>query len=295
MEIGTVHNDTLEEAAHMKRVGGAEFIKRRKCVSSDTLLFERKDHVAVITLNRPAQRNAMNQEMGHALMDCLQQVREDGDIRAAIITGAGGTFSAGADLKERASGGGARQLDNAPAAVIEADPSARWTTMKIEKPLIAAIDGYCLAGGMELALACDIRVCSPEAQFGLPEITRGFFPGGGGPQRLARSIPQSIAMELILTGDRIDAETALRVGIVSRMVSTADLMPTAMKIATRIAGHAPLAVRAAKEVAQSALDETFDQAMRLGGALRWVVGQTDDAKEGPRAFVEKRDPRYQGR
>ena len=264
-------------------------------MSSETVLFELKDHVAVITLNRPAQRNAINQEMSRTLMDHLRRVREDGDIRAAILTGAGGTFSAGADLKERASGGGGRRLDNSPAAVIEADLSARWSTMKIEKPLIAAIDGYCLAGGMELALVCDIRVCSPEAQFGLPEITHGFFPGGGGPQRLARSIPQSIAMELILTGDRIDAETALRVGIVSRMAPSEDLMQAAMKIATRIAGHAPLAVRAAKEVTQAALDETFDQAMRLGGALRWIVGQTDDAKEGPRAFVEKRDPRYQGR
>ena len=264
-------------------------------MGSDTALFELTDHVAVITLNRPAQRNAINQEMSRTLMEYLQRVREDGDIRAAVLTGAGGTFSAGADLKERASGGGARSLDNSPAAVIEADTSARWSTMKFEKPLIAAIDGYCLAGGMELALVCDIRVCSLAAQFGLPEITRGFFPGGGGPQRLARSIPQSIAMELILTGDRIDAETALRAGIVSRMVPAEDLMPTAMQIATRIAEHAPLAVRAAKEVTQAAMDETFDQAMRLGGALRWVVGQTDDAKEGPRAFVEKRDPRYQGR
>jgi E-phenylitaconyl-CoA hydratase len=148
---------------------------------------------------------------------------------------------------------------------------------------------------MELALVCDIRICTPEAQFGLPEITRGFFPGGGGPQRLMRSIPQSIAMELILTGDRIDAETALRAGIVSRMVPKEDLMPTAMKIAARIAGHAPLAIRAAKEVAQAALDETFDQAMRLGETLRWIVGQTEDAKEGPRAFVEKRPPRFAGR
>ncbi|MGH6618712.1 MAG: enoyl-CoA hydratase/isomerase family protein [Alphaproteobacteria bacterium] len=264
-------------------------------MSSDTLLFEREGHVAVITLNRPAQRNAINQEMRRALMDCLQRVREDGDVRAAILTGAGGTFSAGADLKERASGGGGRRHDNAPASVIEADLSAQWSTMKFEKPLIAAIDGYCLAGGMELALVCDIRICTPEAQFGLPEITRGFFPGGGGPQRLARSIPQSIAMELILTGDRIDAETALRAGIVSRVAPAEDLMETAMKIATRIAGHAPLAVRAAKEVALAAMDETFEQSMRLGGALRWIVGQTDDAKEGPRAFVEKRDPRYQGR
>jgi len=270
-------------------------IQGRTGVTTDTLLFERTGHVAVITLNRPAQRNAMNQELSAALMDCLQRVREDEDIRVAILTGAGGTFSAGADLKERATGAGGRHPGNAPAGLIEADPAARWSTMKMEKPLIAAIDGYCLAGGMELALACDIRVCTPEAQFGLPEITRGFFPGGGGPQRLARSIPQSMAMELILTGDRIDAETALRVGIVSRIAPADDLMPTALKLATRIASHAPLAVRAVKEVALAAMDQTFDQAMRLGGALRWVIGQTDDAKEGPRAFAEKRDPRYRGR
>ncbi len=263
-------------------------------MSSDTVSFEIKDHVAVLTLNRPAQRNAINEEMARAIMGCLHRVCEDGDIRVAILTGAGGTFSAGRDLKERAAGGGRKQ-DSSPASVLESDPSARWATMKFAKPLIAAIDGYCLAGGMELALVCDIRVCTPEAQFGLPEITRGFFAGGGGPQRLMRSIPQSIAMELILTGDRIDAETALRAGIVSRMVAQEALMPTAMKIATRIAGHAPLAVKATKEVAQAALDETFDQAMRLGETLRWIVGQTDDAKEGPRAFVEKRAPKYQGR
>jgi enoyl-CoA hydratase/carnithine racemase len=263
-------------------------------VSSDNLLFELKDHVAVITLNRPAQRNAINQEMSRTLTDYLQRVREDDDIRVAIITGAGGTFSAGADLKERASSGGERREDQSPALVIEADLAAKWTTMRVEKPLIAAVDGYCLAGGMELSLICDIRICSTEAKFGLPEIVRGFFPGGGGPQRLAKNLPQSIAMEIILTGDRIDAETALRAGIVSRMVPAGELMPTAMKIAARIAAHAPLAVRAVKDLAQSSQEVTLDQAMRLGGALRWIVGKTDDAKEGPRAFVEKREPNFKG-
>lgn len=261
---------------------------------SDTLLFEVKKHVAVITLNRPAQRNAISQEMSRNLTEFLNRVRADDNIRAAIITGAGGVFSAGADLKERASGDGKRREDLMPATVIEADFSAKWTTMKIEKPLIAAVDGYCLAGGMELSLICDIRICSTEAQFGLPEIVRGFFPGGGGPQRLARSIPQSIAMELILTGDRIDAETALRAGIVSRVVPVKDLMPTALKLANRIAGHAPLAVRAVKEVAVIAMNESFEQGMRFGGAMRWVVGQTEDAKEGPRAFAEKREAEFKG-
>ncbi len=264
-------------------------------MSSEDLLFELKDHVAVITLNRPAQRNAISQAMSRELTEYLQRVREDDDIRVAIITGAGGTFCAGADLKERAASGGERREDQSPATAIEVDLAAKWTTMKIEKPLIAAIDGYCLAGGMELSLVCDIRICSTEAQFGLPEIVRGFFPGGGGPQRLAKSLPQSIAMEIILTGDRIDAETALRAGIVSRMVPAEALMPTAKKLATRIAGHAPLAVRAVKDLAQASQDVTLDQAMRLGGALRWIVGQTEDAKEGPRAFAEKRDASYKGR
>lgn len=263
-------------------------------MSGDTLLFELEGHVAVITLNRPAQRNAISQEMSRTLTEYLQRVRQDDGIRAAVITGAGGCFSAGADLKERAAGGGKRREDQMPATVIETDLAAKWTTMKIEKPLIAAIDGYCLAGGMELSLICDIRVCTTEAQFGLPEIVRGFFPGGGGPQRLARSIPQSIAMELILTGDRIDAETALRAGIVSRVVPPEDLMATAMRLANRIAGHAPLAVRAVKEVALTAMNESFEQGMRFGGAMRWVVGQTDDAKEGPRAFAEKREPDFKG-
>ena len=221
-----------------------------------------------------------------------QRVRHDADIRVAILTGAGGTFSAGADLKERAQGG--RAADMTVASIIEADRTHRFSTIPMEKPLIAAIDGYCLAAGLELALICDIRICTPEAQFGLPEIIRGFFPGGGGPQRLARAIPQSAAMEMILTGDRIDAPAAHQAGLVSRVVPSAELLTTARQIAQRIAGHAPLAVRAVKEVAQAALDETLDQSLRLGGTLRWIVGQTDDAKEGPRAFTERREAQYKG-
>ena len=148
---------------------------------------------------------------------------------------------------------------------------------------------------MELALACDIRICTPAAQFGLPEVIRGFFPGGGGPQRIVRAIPQSMAMELLLTGDRIDAEAAARSGLVSRVVPADELMPTARKLAERIAGHAPLAVRTVKEIATAALDQTLEQSLRFGDSLRWVIGQTEDAKEGPRAFTEKRDPVFRGR
>lgn len=262
-------------------------------MSSDTLLFDLTDNVAVITLNRPEVRNAMNRELSGALQEALRRVREEDDIRVAVITGAGRTFSAGADLKERAQAG--RAADASAASVIEASRTTGFARMAIDKPLIAAIDGYCLAAGFELALICDLRICTPEARFGLPEITRGFFPGGGGPQRLIRAIPQAPAMEMILTGDPVDAAAALRIGLVSRVVPEPDLLPTARQIAQRIAGHAPLAVKAVKEVAQAALDETLDQSLRFGSALRWIIGQTEDAREGPRAFAERRAPHYQGR
>ena len=262
-------------------------------VSSNTLLFDLTDKVAVITLNRPAVRNAMNSELRQALTEALHRVRDEDDIRAAVITGAGRTFSAGADLKERAQVGRAGDAD--VASVIEASRAAGFARLAVEKPLIAAIDGYCLAAGFELALLCDIRICTADARFGLPEIVRGFFPGGGGPQRLVRAIPQAVAMEMILTGDPIDAATALRVGLVSRVVSESELLPTARQIAQRIAGHAPLAIKAVMEVTQAALDETLEQSLRFGSTLRWIIGQTEDAREGPRAFAEKRAPQYRGR
>jgi len=262
-------------------------------MTSDTLLFDLADKVAVITLNRPAVRNALNRELSQVLMEALQRVRTDEDIRVAVLAGAGRTFCAGADLKERAQFG--RAADASVASVIETSRAASFARLPMEKPLIAAIDGYCLAAGFELALTCDIRICTPEARFGLPEITRGFFPGGGGPQRLMRAIPQAVAMEMLLTGDPIDAATALRVGLVSRIVSENELLPTARQIAQRIASHAPLAVKAVKEVAQTALDETLEQSLRFGSTLRWIIGQTEDAREGPRAFAERREPCYQGR
>ncbi len=262
-------------------------------MSSDTVLFDLTDQVAVITLNRPAVRNAMNRELSHALMEALQRVQAEADIRAAIITGAGRTFCAGADLKERAQIG--RAADASVASVIEANQTTGLARMVLEKPCIAAIDGYCLAAGFELALLCDLRLCTPDARFGLPEITRGFFPGGGGPQRLMRAIPQAVAMEMILTGDPIDAPTAQQVGLVSRIVPAEALLATALQIARRIASHAPLAIKAVKEVAYAAMDETLEQSLRFGGALRWIIGQTEDAREGPRAFAERRAPHYQGR
>jgi enoyl-CoA hydratase/carnithine racemase len=268
-------------------------VEQSSSEGTDAVLFTIDDHVATITLNRPEALNAMNRAVSRGIMDGLRRIEDDADIRVGIITGTGRAFCAGADLKERAqneAGGTGVPLGS----VVDHRSGADFATFHPKKPMIAAVNGYCLAGGMELALICDIRLASVGASFGLPEITRGFFPGAGGPQRLARAIPQALAMEMVLTGDPIDAQRALESGLVSRVVAADELQLVAWQIASRIAGHAPLAVRAVKEVAASATDLTLAQSLRLGGSLRWIIGETDDAKEGPRAFAEKRDPEYRG-
>jgi enoyl-CoA hydratase/carnithine racemase len=265
-------------------------------MANDTVLFEVEDHVALITLNRPESLNAMNRELSAALMDALNRVDDDPDIRVGVITGNGRAFCAGADLKERAaSGGGGGAAGDTVSAFLNLRAETAFNTRTSSKPLLAAVNGIAFGGGMELSLSCELRIASEGARFGLPEITRGFFPGGGGPQRLTRMVPQAMAMEMILTGDPIDARTALRIGLVSRVVPDDQLLSEAKQLAGRIAGHAPLAVRAVKEVAMASADMTLPQALRFGGTLRWMIGQTDDSKEGPRAFTEKREPNYEGR
>jgi enoyl-CoA hydratase/carnithine racemase len=225
-------------------------------------------------------------------MASLHRVRDDDSVRVAVLTGTGRAFCAGADLKERARGESDRS--GGPETVLLGLPES-FFTFDAQKPVIAAINGLALGGGLELALACDIRIASSAATFGTPEITRGFFPGGGAPLRLPRLIPRSMAMEMLLTGEPIDAPTALQWGLVSRVVEPDEVLPTAMRMAERIAGFAPLAVRANRELAYATEDMTMQQALRLSSLSRWVVGQTEDAAEGPRAFVEKRDPEYHGR
>ena len=259
------------------------------------VLFEVTDRVATITLNRPESLNAINGAVGRGVMEGLQRIEDDDEIRAGILTGAGRAFCAGADLKERArSGSGGGAAGSSVSGFLNQVPGNAFATFRSTKPLIAAINGHCLAGGLELALICDVRIATPASSFGLPEIVRGFFPGAGGPQKLPRAIPQALAMEMLLTGDPIDAEAALRGGLISRVVPGDELMATAGQIAGRIAGHAPLAVKAVKELAYAAQDIPLDRAMCFGSALRWIIGETDDAKEGPRAFAEKRDPEYRG-
>tara|TARA_B100001093_G_scaffold506788_1_gene566298 strand:- start:362 stop:1153 length:792 start_codon:yes stop_codon:yes gene_type:complete len=261
---------------------------------SDDILFEITEKVGVITLNRPQKKNAMNADILAGLMEMLDRIKNDPEIRAGIITGSGNTFSAGADLKARAQEGGGRAQDKGPAAIVATDFSMDWSTAQIDKPLIAAVDGFCLGAGFELALACDIRICSPDAQFGLPEITLGFFPGAGGAQRLVRNLPQSLAMEMLLIGSRIDGEKAERFGLVSRVLPSDVLIVEALSMARKIASHAPLAVKAVKEISRWSKDHSLEESLRYGNALRWAIGQTEDAKEGPRAFSEKRAPIFKG-
>lgn len=256
----------------------------------DPVLIDVRDHVALITLNRPQSMNAMNATSGALLRSALTRVHADPDIRVGIITGAGDrAFSAGADLKEWARPDATGPSGGTVMEILTVEPADETSTIPVAKPLIAAIHGYCLGGGLELALACDIRIATPEASFALPEVRHGFIPGGGGVPRLLRSIPRSAAMELILTGDRCDAETALRWGIVSRLVPREELLSTAFEIAGRIADNAPLAVRAAKELAGVSSDLPLEKVLRFGGVLRWAVGQTPEAREGPRAFARNHD------
>ena len=258
--------------------------------STTVLEVEVNNRVALLTLNRPESRNAMNTELRSALAQAWKQVRDDDEIRVAVLTGNGVAFSAGADLKERAAG---RSMNGGASDFLL--PSGAPNPAELGKPSIAAINGYCFAGGMELALSCDLRFAAQSAQFGLTEITHGFFPGGGGPQRLMRQLPHAVALDILLTGDRFTAEDAHRLGIVSRLYPDEELMPKTMEIAERMASYAPLAMRALREVAYASPDLPIERALRFGSSYRWIVGQTDDAKEGPRAFAEKRTPEYHGR
>jgi len=258
-------------------------------MAGESVLFDLHDRVATITLNRPDALNAINADLGAGLIAALQRVRDDAEIRVAVLTGNGRAFCAGADLR-----GGSPAAGGGPGDVFTTEERRNFATFDVKKPVIAAVNGYCLGGGFEVALACDLRIASDAAQFGLPEITLGFFPLAGAPMRLPRAIPQAFANELLFLGERIDAQTALRFGIVSRVVAADDLLTLAGAMAAKIAGYAPIAVRALKEVVEAQADLSLPQAMRFSTALRWIVGQTDDAKEGPRAFAEKRAPHFSG-
>ncbi len=256
------------------------------------ILYEVRDHIAFITINRPEVMNALNRDAWEGLAHAWERVRDDPEVLSAIVTGAGNkAFSAGADLKEMA------RLD---AETGQGEATSRiWSDalvgMEVWKPFIAAVNGYCLAGGMELSLLCDFRIAAEHATFAVTEVTIGGIPGTGGTQRLTRLIPFTHALELLMVGDRIDAQEAYRLGLVSKVVPQTDLMSTAEALARRLNRNAPLSVRAVKEAAYKGSQMTLEQGLRLEAMLLGQLQHTQDNREGPRAFVEKRPPVFKGR
>ncbi|HYZ63812.1 MAG TPA: enoyl-CoA hydratase-related protein [Acetobacteraceae bacterium] len=253
--------------------------------------FAVQDGVATITLNRPERMNAMDAEHYQALSDAWISVRDDPAIRVAIITGAGErAFTTGADLKSF--------IPAAPSMaelMLTQHGQLLNRGLEVWKPVIAAVNGYCLGGGMTLLLATDIRVAAEHATFSVAEVKRGVFPANGGTQRMIRQLPHAIAMEMLLTGDAIDAPTAERWGLVNKVVPMAALMQTAVDYARRIAANAPLAVQAAKELAIRSRDVDLPTGLRLEQLMLRHLQGTEDVQEGARAFAEKRPPRFQGR
>jgi enoyl-CoA hydratase/carnithine racemase len=259
--------------------------------SESCVLFDVTDGIATITLNRPDQMNSINAELSAALMESLKQVRARDDIRVAVITGNGRAFCAGADLRSRADGPAAA---SGVASLFRTDDSVGFHEFDARKPIIGAVNGYCLGGGFEIALSCDLLIASEVASFGLPEITLGFFPLAGAPVKLPRGVSRVVANDLLFTGERIDARKAYEYGIVSRLVTPDELMPTAQTMAAKIASYAPLAVRSMLELVRRQGNLPEPEAMRLASTMRWAIGQTADAREGPRAFAEKRTPVFKG-
>ena len=249
-----------------------------------------EDQIALITLNRPEKRNALDEEHYEALSAAWQRVRDDAAIRVAIVTGAGDkAFSSGADLKSFIPA----QAGRAEGWVTHKQPLLN-RGLEIWKPVIAAVNGHCLGGGMTLLLATDIRVAVHHASFSLAEVKRGLIAGNGGTQRCIAQLPHAIAMELLLTGDAIDAATAARWGLVNKLVATEDLLPTALEYARRIAANAPLAVQASKELALRAPELGLTAGLRMEQFVNRILLGSSDAKEGALAFVEKRPARFSG-
>ena len=254
--------------------------------------YEKEGKIAIMTINRPEARNALNADVTRELNEAMVDFRDDPELWVAIITGAGDrAFCAGADIKgfvrppaEAAAGAAA------PARAVE-----RVRADQIWKPFIAAINGYALGGGLELAMTCDIRIAAEHAELGQPEINIGFMPGAGGTQRLPRFVPRAMAAEILLTGERISAQEAYRIGLVNKVVPLDQLMAAAKQMAEAICQKGPVGVRASKEAMIKGYNLPLDEGLRLESELAAGVRSTEDFIEGARAFIEKRPPAYKGK
>ncbi|HAY07599.1 MAG TPA: crotonase/enoyl-CoA hydratase family protein [Hyphomonas sp.] len=250
--------------------------------------YVKKGNVAIITMNRPEARNAINGEMAATMEAAIDQMENDPEVWVGILTAVGKAFCAGADLKEISAGnGGALSTKKGGFAGI----AKRERT----KPLIAAITGSALAGGTEIALSCDMIIAADDTNFGLPEVKRSLVAGAGGLFRLPRQIGKAVALEAILTGDPLSSQRAYELGMVNKVVPEAQVMDEAMKLAGRITANAPLAVKASRAVALNAAVKTDDELWKDSGVAFASLVNTEDYKEGPRAFIEKRAPVWKGK
>ncbi len=249
--------------------------------TADAVLTEQRDRVLVITLNRPDQMNAFNAAQSNALATALEELDSNDGLTAAVLTGAGKGFSAGMDLK----------------AFMTGEDISAWSNFirkGSQKPLIAAVEGFALAGGLETALTCDLIVASEGAKFGVPEVKRGLFAAGGGLFRLPARVGHAKAMELAITGDPILADEAAELGLISQMTEKGGALDAAIALAERVARNAPLAVSASKAIVNATQGRTEAELWDFQGPLMEKVFASNDAKEGPTAFAEKRDPNWSG-
>jgi enoyl-CoA hydratase/carnithine racemase len=262
-----------------------------------TIHSEMRDGILLVTIDRPDARNALSLAMTQQLIGIWQAFRDDPACRVAILTGAGDrSFCAGADLKEV--GEFYRSMtEEQRREKARTAPGLGGITRNLNpgKPIIAAVNGHCLAGGLEMALACDIRIASENASFGLPEIRWGLMPGAGGSQRLPRAIPLTVAMEMLLTGDAIDAQAAVACGLVSRVVAPDELLTEAFALARRIVRAAPLSVQAVRAAVYEGLEMSLDEGLELEQEFAEPLRQSTDVQEGLKAFIEKRDPDWKGK
>jgi enoyl-CoA hydratase len=270
-------------------------------MSAPALLYAKDGHVATLTLNRPAVRNAINPEMLCRLADAWQDVNDDPNVRVAILTGAGEeAFCAGGDLEKLI-----RMMQGAIPPETEYDERIKndlsilykglLRSFDVYKPIVAAVKGFCVAGGLEILNCCDIRVAADDAQFGLAEVKWSLFPMGGSTVRMPRQIAWPIAMEIMLTGERISAQEAHRVCLINKVVPATRVMAEARRYADILAANGPLAVQAVKRSALAGLGVPTERALELEMEIGIPVSMCEDAREGPKAFKEKRTPVFRGR
>lgn len=256
---------------------------------------ERRGRTVIVTMNRPEKKNALSPAMLVGMYDAWREIDEDDEIRSAILTGAGGNFCTGMDLAAFAAGGG----ENPYADRMKEDPDLHWKALlrhyHLKKPLIAAVEGYAVAGGTEILQATDIRVAGESATFGIFEAKRGLFPQGGSTVRLVRQIPYTVAMDLLLTARPVSAAEAKEIGLIGYVVPDGTALDKALEIAELINANGPLAVEAIKRSVRATEGLPEDEALKVELEIGWPIFSTEDAKEGTRAFVEKRAPNFQRR